>query len=79
MNFLVQIHHGGVFCSIGADRAYVGGQLDSFDNVDADSSFYFWIDKFIMLLDYGFSSSNLKVYWLLPGKELSNSLRIFSI
>jgi len=78
MNFSVEIHHGGVFCGIGADRAYFGGQSDWFDYVDADSWSYFWIDEFIMLLGYGISPSNLKVYWLLPGKELSDGLRILA-
>ena len=78
MNFSVEIHHGGVFCGIGADRAYFGSQSNWFDYVDPDSWSYFWIDEFIMLLGYGFSPSNLKVYWLLPGKELSDGLRILA-
>ena len=73
--FSVEVHHGGVFSGIGVDRAYVGGQLDWFDNVEASSWSYFWIEEFIMLLNYGFSPRNLKVYWLLPGKELSDGLR----
>ncbi|CAN6362040.1 unnamed protein product [Urochloa humidicola] len=78
MKFSVQVHHGGVFCGIGVDRAYVGGQWDWFDNVDADSWSYFWIEEFIMLLGYGFSPRNLKVCWLLPGKEVSDGLRILA-
>ncbi|CAO2142725.1 unnamed protein product [Urochloa humidicola] len=76
LKFSVEVHHGGVFCGIGADCAYVGGKCDWFDNVDADSWSYYWIEEFVMMLDYGFSPRNLKVCWLLPDKELSDGLRI---
>lgn len=33
-----------------------------FDNVDADSSSYFWVEEMIWLLGYVFSPRNLKVY-----------------
>lgn len=60
------------------DRAYIDGQLDWFDNLDADNWSYFWIEEFILQLGYGFNPCNLKVYWLLPGKEFSDGLRILA-
>lgn len=74
--FSVEVHHAGFFCGIGTNRCYVDGKIDWFDYVDEDVWSTFWIDEFIMLLGYGMSPGNLKVYWLLAGKELIDGLRI---
>lgn len=46
--------------------------------MDAECWSYFWIDKFIMKLGYGLCDHEFKVYWLLPGKDLSDGLRIIA-
>ncbi|CAO2045327.1 unnamed protein product [Urochloa humidicola] len=76
--FAVEVHHGGFFCGLGVNRTYMDEKVTWFDNVDVDSWCYFWVDEIILLLGYGLAPPNLKVYWLLPGKNLSDGLRNIS-
>lgn len=36
------------------------------------------IEEITLMLNYGLGGPNLIVYWLLPGKDLSDGLRIIS-
>jgi len=78
MRFSVEVHHGGVFCGNGQNRAYQNCKVDWWDHVDAWSWSFFWVEEIVMKLGYGLNPSNLKVYWLLPGKKLSDGLRYLS-
>jgi len=74
----VEIHHGGFFCGVGANHTYVDEKVDWFDHMDVDLWCYFWVVEFVTKLGYVVSAPNLKVYWLLPGKDISDGLRIIS-
>ncbi|CAN6268941.1 unnamed protein product [Urochloa humidicola] len=76
--FAVEVHHGGFFCGLAVNRTYMDEKVTWFDNADVDSWCYFWVDEIILNLGYGLAPSNLKVYWLLPGKDMSDGLRIIS-
>jgi hypothetical protein len=76
--FTIEIHHVGFFCGLSVNRAYVDSKVSYFDHVDADTWCHFWLEEMIMHLGYGLPPRNLNVYWLLPGKELSDGLRIIS-
>jgi hypothetical protein len=78
MKFSVEVHHGGVFYGSGQNRAYIDGKVDWWDHVDAWSWSYFWVEEIVMKLGYGLNPSNLTVYWLLTGKDLSDGLRYLS-
>jgi len=71
------LHHGGFFVGQGSNRAYVDGKVSYFDHCEADSWSTLWLDDFLEQLNY-LKSSTCKVYWLLPGKDLSDGLRIVS-
>jgi hypothetical protein len=60
--FTVQVHHGGSFVGFGHLRSYVDGKT-------------LWLDDMLMELQYP-KTPNLKYYWLLPGKELADGLRV---
>ena len=71
------LHHGGFFVGQGSNRAYVDGKVSYFDHCEADSWSTLWLDDFLEQLNY-LKSSTCKVYWLLPGKDLPDGLRIVS-
>lgn len=73
--FSVEIHHGGFFAGSGHLRSYVGGKVDYFDDLEADTWSLLWFDDFVEQLGYQ-KESNLRFYWLLPGKTLADGLRI---
>ena len=74
----VEIHHGGFFCGIGVNHTYVNEKVDWFDHMDVDLWCYFWVVDFVSKLGYEVSSPNLRVHWLLPGKNIWDGLRIIS-
>ncbi|KAJ1258560.1 hypothetical protein BS78_10G084900 [Paspalum vaginatum] len=78
MQFSVEVHHGGFFCGVGKNRSYVDGKMDWWDNIDYWAWSFFWIEEFIMKLGYGLRLAHMSVYWLLPGRDLSDGLRIVS-
>ena len=47
-------------------------------SVKPTSGLFMGIEEFTLMLGYGMGGPNLKVYWLLPGKDLSDGLRIIS-
>ncbi|XP_039839042.1 uncharacterized protein LOC120699203 isoform X3 [Panicum virgatum] len=73
--FSVEVHHGGGFIGFGHLRLYVDGKVSWFDHCEADSWSKFWLDDMLEKLGYP-ETPNLKYYWLLPGKDLSDGLRI---
>lgn len=75
---LLRFHHGVSFSGLSVNRAYVDSEISFFDHVNADSWCYILVEELVMQLGYGLCPPNLKVYWLLPGKELSDGLRIIS-
>ena len=73
--FTVEVHHGGVFVSFGHLRTYVNEKTNWFDHCEVDTWSPLWFDDFIEQLGY-IKTPKLKVYWLLPGKELLDDLRV---
>ena len=66
------------FCGIGVNHTYVNEKVDWFDHMDVDLWCYFWVVDFVSKLGYEVSSPNLRVHWLLPGKNIWDGLRIIS-
>jgi hypothetical protein len=56
-------------------RMYVNKKISWFDYCDADTWSPLWFEDFMKQLGYT-DLASLKVYWLLPGKELADGLRI---
>ena len=73
--FSVEVHHGGGFIGFGHLTSYVDGKVSWFDHCEADSWSKFWLNDMLEKLGYP-ETPNLKYYWLLPGKDLSDGLRI---
>jgi len=71
------MHHGGFIVGLGSKRAYVDGKVSYFDHCEADSWSLLWLDNFLGQLNY-LKSTSCKVFWLLPGKDLADGLRILS-
>jgi len=72
----LEIHHGGFFYGTGVNRAYVDGKVAWYDHLEAESFCFLWIDDLIIKLNGGKPDERWSVYWLLPGKDLSDGLRI---
>jgi hypothetical protein len=72
---MIEVHHGGFFVGKGSNRAYVEEKVYWFDYCDRDTWSQLWFDDFIEQLGYE-PSYSLKIYWLLPGTNLSTGLRI---
>ncbi|KAJ1283408.1 hypothetical protein BS78_03G126100 [Paspalum vaginatum] len=75
--FTVEMHHGGFFVGQGSNRAYVDGKVNWFDQCELDTWSPLWLDDFAFQLHYPKTLSP-KYYWLLPGKTLSDGLRIIA-
>jgi len=73
--FIVEMHHGGFFTRTGVNRAYVGGQVHCFDHCEAGSWSPVWFNELLFMLHY-LKNPNLKMYWLLPGKDISDGIRL---
>ncbi|BAH94003.1 Os07g0583500 [Oryza sativa Japonica Group] len=74
--FSIEFHHGGFFCGMGVNRTYMDGKVDWFDNIDSrDWGRCLHLADFVAMLGYD-SDGKLKTYWLLPGKNMSDGLRI---
>lgn len=71
------MHHGGFFVGQGTDRAYIDEKVNWFDRCEVDTWSPLWFDDFVEQLNY-LASYTLKIYWLLPGKDLSDGLRVIS-
>lgn len=54
----------------------MNGKVTFFDQFNPESWGFSAIEDIMLQLDYGSCPPNLKVYWLLPGKDLSDGLRI---
>lgn len=74
--FTLEVHHGGFFVGSGQQRVYIDEKVDWFDDCEADTWSPLWIDDILGQLGYDSTASALKVYWLLPGKEIADGLRI---
>ena len=53
----------------------MSGKVSWFDHVKTDTWSPLWLDQFVEDLGY-LRTGNLKIYWLLPGKEIADGLRI---
>ena len=71
--FIVEIHHGGFFAGYGSLKSYVDESVSWFDFIEADTWSPLWFSDFAEQLGYH-NNSSLKIYWLLPGKTLADSL-----
>ncbi|KAL6868193.1 hypothetical protein ACP4OV_015038 [Aristida adscensionis] len=76
--FTVELHHGGFFVGHGIHRAYVDQKVDWFDHCERDTWSGLWLDDFLVQLGHE-RTAELKMYWLLPGMELENGLRIIDL
>ena len=73
--FSVEMHHGGCFVSQGLNKAYLDERVSWFDHVEVAKRSSLFIEQLVFKLHYP-KNSNMKVFWLLPGKNLSNGLRL---
>ncbi|CAN6342655.1 unnamed protein product [Urochloa humidicola] len=73
--FTIELHHGGFFVGYGSNRAYVDEKVCCFDHCEADTWSTLWFNDFLEQLDY-LKTTSMKIYWLLPGKDLSDGLRV---
>ena len=69
------MHHGGFFVGSGQLRTYVDEKISWFDYCNPDNLYPHWFEDFLQILGYS-DLGSLKVYWLLPGKDLSDGLRL---
>ena len=60
------------------NKSYVGGKVSHFDHCEVDIWSIVSVDDFLCQLHYP-KDPDRQVYWLLPGKALSNGLRIVSL
>ena len=72
--FSLEVHHGGFFCGQGVNKTYVDGKVTYEDDIEAELWCYLWIEDLLLQLDYVIGK--VKVYWLLPDKQLHDGLRI---
>jgi len=72
--FSLEVHYGGFFCGQGVKKTYVDGKVTYEDDIEAELWCYLWIEDLLLQLDYVIGK--VKVYWLLPGKQLHDGLRI---
>jgi hypothetical protein len=68
----------GIFCGAGENRTYLNEKVSWFDDCKAKFWSFVGIEEITLLLGYGLGGPDLRVYWLLPGKDLSNGLRTIS-
>jgi hypothetical protein len=73
--FSVEMHHGGCFVAQGSNKAYVNGRVSWFDHVEVAKWSPLFIEQLVFKLHYP-KNPKMKVFWLLPGKDLSNGLRL---
>lgn len=78
INFTIEVHHGGFFYGLCQNRAYLNEKVDYFDDCKVELWTFMGIEEITMMLDYGLVGKHLKVYRLLPGKDLSDGLRIIN-
>lgn len=62
------------FVGQGAYRAYIDGKVHCFDHCEADTWSPVWFDELFML--HYPKNPKMKMYWLLPGKEMLDGLRL---
>ncbi|XP_066351395.1 uncharacterized protein [Miscanthus floridulus] len=74
--FSLEVHHGGFFVGVRENCAYLDEKIDWFDQCDADTWSPLWIKDFVEELGYDKESHTLKVHWLLPGKTITDGLRL---
>lgn len=72
--FSVEIHHRGFFCGQGMNKSYVDGLTDTFDRCEVDTWSPLWLKGF--LEELGHDTCKAQIYWLLPGMNLDDGLRI---
>ena len=72
--FSVEINHGGVFLGFGANKKYMDCKTDFFDHCEVETWSPLWITDFMQQL--GYDPSKVQCFWLLPGMNLDNGLRI---
>lgn len=73
--FSIEVHHGGFFVGNGHLRSYVNEKVNWFDHIEIDTWSPLWLDQFVVDLGY-LRTGSLKIYWLLPGKDIADGLRI---
>ena len=69
-----QLYHGGFFVGFGASKKYMDCKTDYFDHCEVETWSPLWITDFVQQL--GYDPSKVQCFWLLPGMNLDNGLRI---
>ena len=68
---------GFFFVGSGQLRSYMDGKVFWYDFCDANTWSPLWFDDFVE--EHGYDKTErLRIYWLLPGKELADGLRVIS-
>jgi len=73
--FIVELHHGGMFVGQGQNRAYIDEKISWFDHYEVNTWSPVWLEDFILLLHYP-KTPSMKMHWLLPSLSLSEGLRV---
>ncbi|CAO1948698.1 unnamed protein product [Urochloa humidicola] len=61
-DFTVEVHHGGFFCGLGKNRAYLNERVSFFDDCKADFWSFLAIEEITYELGYALVGPNLNVY-----------------
>ncbi|CAN6373171.1 unnamed protein product [Urochloa humidicola] len=77
-SFTIELDHGGFFVGFGNLRSYVDEKVDWFDWIESDTWSALWFKDFFDELGYE-SMSNIKFYWLLPGLDFPDGLRVIEL
>jgi hypothetical protein len=74
-SFTIELHHGGFFVGFDNLRSYVDEKVHWFDWIESDEWSAVWFKDFLQELGYE-SVANIKFYWLLPGIDFPEGLRV---
>jgi hypothetical protein len=71
--FTVVLVHNGFFIGLRGSVEYIDATYYSFDNCSSDTWSLFWVDEILRMVGLS-REGKLRVYWLLPDKDLDNGL-----
>lgn len=71
----MEINYAGFLCGFGRSKTYVDGKVALFDGCEVDTWSPLWLNDFMKQLGNS-DQSKIVLYWLLPGKNLDDGLRI---
>ena len=68
------MHHGGFFCGLGENRAYLDPKVDIFDELSRGNFSCYSLDHILSELGYNTADPRVTVYWCKPRHEVQNGL-----